>query len=536
MFLTPTREAVRSQPSYRFNRLDLVVLAIVAWLGLLNLTMPFLGDQSFFTLGAIEIHQGSLLYRDFWDVKQPGIFYFYALAGRLFGYHELGVHGLELLLWLGFSLGLQRLTARWITTRSIASLSPLFCGGFYYVIASTWDLTQLEAIVGIPLLLSLVLALNAAQRWGRWRPFFWFMAGVCGGLVLLFKLLFLLVLLPLWAWALWVANPRRMFDRSWQGRVRSQLQGAVLLAIGLALPLDLSLGPYVQVGQLDLIYDTFIALPPQIVAQIPNAPLDRLWDSTIWFISRFAPLLLLGSIGAWVGCRRRDRLTVALLLWCGSGLGCVVLQKQAWWHYYYLLLLVPLGLLAVQGLDRLWLMRYELDSSGSQRRSVKPLALVLMVLCMLPASLLARRTVQVSQAGLGPWQSMADRHPEQKRIADWINHPNNLKGEIYVAGDPIHYLLANRSQSTRLNGWALEFFLPAQWMQLRVELQQTHPPYLFIESAYEELMAQKSPKLVDWIHQHYEADPQGNGIWYRERGPHLGASCVGSPHHSCPVR
>jgi hypothetical protein len=532
MFLTPTREAIKSKPSHRVTRLDLVVLAIVALLGCLNLTLPFLGDQSFFTLGGIEMQQGALLYRDFWDIKQPGIFYFYALAGKLLGFHELGIHSAELLLWLGFSLGLQRLTAPWVTTRSIASLSPLFCVGFYYAIASTWALTQVEAIVGIPLLLSLVLALNAAQRWGRWRPFLWIMAGVCGGIVLLLKLLFLLVLLPIWSWALWVSNPQRMYDQSWLGRLRAQLPGASLLAIGLVLPLGVSLWPYAHEGHLGLIYETFIALPPRIVTQIPGAPLSRLVDSTIWFVSRFAPLLLLGSIGAWIGCRRGDRLTIALVLWCGSGVGCVLLQKQAWWHYYYLLLLVPLGLLAVQGLDQLWVMSDELAPKG-RRRSLNGVAAMLMILCALPASLLLRKTIQIAQAGLEPWQSIGQRHPERKAIADWINRPDNIKGEIYIAGDPIHYLLANRSQATRLNGWALEFFLPAQWTQLQVELQQTHPPYLFVESGYAELMAQQSPELVAWIRQHYDADPQASGIWYRERSQ-SGAICVESPQRSCP--
>lgn len=53
MFLAPTREPVRSKQSYRITRLDLAVLAIVALLGSLNLTMPFLGDQAFFTFGAV---------------------------------------------------------------------------------------------------------------------------------------------------------------------------------------------------------------------------------------------------------------------------------------------------------------------------------------------------------------------------------------------------------------------------------------------------------------------------------------------------
>jgi hypothetical protein len=360
------------------------------------------------------------------------------------------------------------------------------------------------------------------------------MAGVCGGVVLLLKLLFLLVLLPMWAWALWVANPLRMFDSSWTGRLRSQLPGASLLAIGLALPLGVSFAPYVHLGELGLLYDTFIALPPQIVAQTP-APLSRLVESTVWFVSRFAPLLLLGAIGAWVGCRRRDSLTIGLVLWCGSGLACVLLQKQAWWHYYYLLLLIPLGLLSVQGLDRLWLLRYSSGQGSVQRsgRRFLTLVVVLMACCVLPFSLLVRKIIQMEQAGLDPWLSMPLRHPEHQSITDWINHSDNIKGAIYVVGDPIHYLLAHRTQATTINGWALEFFLPAQWAQLHRELQQTHPPYVFIESSYVEFIAQKSPELLAWIQQHYDPEPQNGGIWYRERGRHLGASCVKSPQHSC---
>ena len=69
----------------------------------LCLALPFWGDQALFTVYARQIAQGAVLYRDIFDVKQPGIFLFYLLGGSLFGYTEIGIHLFELLYWLAFS-------------------------------------------------------------------------------------------------------------------------------------------------------------------------------------------------------------------------------------------------------------------------------------------------------------------------------------------------------------------------------------------------------------------------------------------------
>jgi hypothetical protein len=74
--------------------LPLVVLAV---LGLIHLPYPFGGDQALFLLGAAALDRGEVLYVDFWDNKQPGIYFFFWLAGHLFGFSEAGVHLLELL-------------------------------------------------------------------------------------------------------------------------------------------------------------------------------------------------------------------------------------------------------------------------------------------------------------------------------------------------------------------------------------------------------------------------------------------------------
>lgn len=80
-------------------------LFAVAVLGMANLLQNFNGDQALFVVYAEQINHGALLYRDVWDLKQPGVFLFYLFAGKIFGFTEIGVHLFELLYWLVFSVG-----------------------------------------------------------------------------------------------------------------------------------------------------------------------------------------------------------------------------------------------------------------------------------------------------------------------------------------------------------------------------------------------------------------------------------------------
>ena len=66
-----------------------VALTFVIALGLSKLAYPLMGDQALFLLGGRTIDGGGILYRDFWDIKPPGIFLFYFIAGKLFGFSEM---------------------------------------------------------------------------------------------------------------------------------------------------------------------------------------------------------------------------------------------------------------------------------------------------------------------------------------------------------------------------------------------------------------------------------------------------------------
>ena len=74
----------------------LAALLVIAVVGALKLLTPFDGDQALFLYFAQAIDQGERLYLDIWDMKQPGIFWFYWLGGKMFGFTSFGVKLLEL--------------------------------------------------------------------------------------------------------------------------------------------------------------------------------------------------------------------------------------------------------------------------------------------------------------------------------------------------------------------------------------------------------------------------------------------------------
>src|SRR6266542_5233542 len=90
--------------------LDAAVIAIVVYLGIIHLSYPFHGDQALFMVAAKKMTAGGVLYKDFWDIKQPGIFIFFYLAGSIFGFTEVGIHFFELIYWLVFSIFLIRIS------------------------------------------------------------------------------------------------------------------------------------------------------------------------------------------------------------------------------------------------------------------------------------------------------------------------------------------------------------------------------------------------------------------------------------------
>ena len=124
---------------------------------------------------------------------------------------------------------------------------------------------------------------------------------------------------------------------------------------GLALPLLPLLVYFVQQGLLGTMWWTYVTYPPKIVRTIDPPPFSRLRDGVSFFVKNFAWLgvLAIAARGARrsSAARRRDPLMVGLAIWFVVAWGTVLIQNR--WGYQFLLPLVPLGLFACYGLDRM---------------------------------------------------------------------------------------------------------------------------------------------------------------------------------------
>jgi hypothetical protein len=181
----------------RLNWIDVLAVSGVIVLGLIRLPQPFMGDQALNTVMASKITRGGIIYRDLWDLKQPGIFGFLLVGGRLFGFSEIGIHTFELIYMVAFSVVLICALKDRFEHRTVAGLVPLFTVGIYYCVSEVWHQTQTEALVGFPIFVSLWYSSRSLRAEGN-RGMQLFLSGLSGGVALLFKFLVLPILAAAW--------------------------------------------------------------------------------------------------------------------------------------------------------------------------------------------------------------------------------------------------------------------------------------------------------------------------------------------------
>ena len=519
---------------------------IVALIGLIHLPFPFNGDQAFFTLAAKEMASGEVLYRDFWDLKQPGVFVFYYLASQLFGAHEVGIHSLEWLVLVGFSgLLLWLLRPHFQRTISLA-LVPLLTVGLYYSVSPSLFLTQVEALVGVPLF-GLIWCFQKAllSTRLRYRWVWLLLGGFLGATVLFLKLLFLIVLVPISLFSLFRITQQQVTQQQLAEQSATPSKRTLFLEVrrtGLAmsvLAVPLLLGAFLPwlamfvyfytQDSLFIMYETFFVYPQMIVTG--NAEKDWLQfvKSLGFFGVAFFPSVALGSMQVYQTLRRdSDLLMNNLAIWSVVGLCTIWLQSQAWWPYYYLLLFVPLGILAAHFLDQRWNSLGDLWKR-SRRHYFRRFILVLLCssLWLSPLVGVGIKSFLFVQTGLA--LSPAARLEYQTKIRDQysvvINEiesiglavkPSQVGSEsIFVMGDPLIYFLSNRLQAGAISGWALEYLLDTQWQKLEQQLDAQRPIYIFIADYYQRFIAQRAPKIPALLEQDYMKLRQSDvGTWY----------------------
>ncbi|MDE2572985.1 MAG: hypothetical protein KGM44_10755 [bacterium] len=499
---------------------ELAALAGIALIGVATLNYPFAGDQALFAVGAAKLHAGGLLYRDFWDLKQPGIYLFYLAAGSLFGFSEFGVHLLELLVLLGFSVLLQRVLSSYLASRWASAAAPLMIVGSYYAIGTEPTFTQVEMLAGVALFVTLWLAVTGNASRGARRVWYLLAAGIAGAAVLLLKLMYLPVVLAIWSVVLLAGDRDAKLPRSaWPSTIAALLAGLLLPLLALWA----AFAPHIGAR---LLSETFFVYPPEIVARLPHPSIARLFYSGYWFVGYFAPIVLLGTLAFVAEWRRPRPFSLALVVWIVFGSITIALQRQSWWPYQFLLLLVPFGILAASGVERL------LASSAAEpaRGQLANRRVILVTGLALAFSLIgvkaAAKIEGFSRSGFD--LTRADRSAYQFRTSSgyrqardetaFLNGPLTRRGAIYVIGDPIYYRFAHREQAISLNGWAPMMLLPEQWLSLRDELRRHRPVYIFIESEYQGIVDERSPELLAFLRSHYDVlTHDAAGTWWAAR-------------------
>jgi hypothetical protein len=548
--------------------LHALAVAVVAVAGALCLAMPFWGDQALFTLYGRALTRGAVLYRDVFDIKQPGIFVFYAVGGRLFGFTEVGIHVFELAYWLAFSIFAIVALRPYFTTRWGTPLAPVFTVVVYYLHAGPLDLTQIEILVAFPLLAAwwLIDRAEPGTRKGLRR---YAGAGLAAAAVVLMKYPYVLIVLAFLAYTVLRSRRRGI-------RIRNLRGSLAVFVIALLAPLLIVAAYFAAYGQLGRIWWAYFELGA--AAQLKSSrPLDYLAVYGRRFMIGHGPIMILAALGSVHALRERARpkldLVAGMLLW--GTVGAVAVFTQSWYEYKLLLFTFPLGILAVVGVEALISIG---GSVGRERRllaltAVGALAVLSFVVGTPPhiqtlllvsvvvgccvgviAGLFAlrprvlRRVVQVLLATLavsagvtaiGPANkvSMLRRHNFALTVesrADlqrsWsplyravdqdleVLRTRLRPGALQVFGDPSLQFRANRRPATPFVGLRPELYDEKAWREVYSDLRSTLPPNIFIDALHRSSIQRRYPAIIELILSRYKVAFVGSaGTWYVRR-------------------
>lgn len=503
--VAPRRLESRSWP------LVVGVIVLIAVIGALQAPLPFSGDAALYQSGARAMESGQVLFRDFWDLKQPGIYLVHLIAGRLFGFDEVGLRLAELLLLLGLSGALVHVLRRSFEPRWIVAVVPLASVGTYYVVASEWHLTQPAVLVSVPLFA--LLALVSGARAGAWR---WLVAGVVGALALSFGLYVGAVVIAIAIAALILT---RLVDRNAISAIL--LKGAGPFALGFLVVVVAELTWLSSRGAMDVFLWTHSGWRDLAIDVRGRFALGHAVYSAFWFGRSFWPWLVLIPFAGfgWRGLAQ-ERIFVLAFVWLIVGGVATAVEPFAAWEFDYLKLMVPTAMLAARGLHGL-LSRGE-RAALTSRRLLAAAAGLLLLTSMAPLrekDQLIRKYAGSGYGGAGTLRSgLSARYGAAWRSTAFLRDSASRPGEIYVFGNPLIHLLSDRPHASAIHGWAWELQPTSMWEALERDLQERQPPFVFVAADYERLIEERAAgvrMLLDSAYSIRSEEPGGR--WYERR-------------------
>jgi len=460
------------------------------------------------------------LYRDVWDIKQPAIFVFYLVAGKLFGFTEIGIHLLEIIYWLGFSLILILGLRDYFTNPLLAVLAPLFTIGIYYSVSGSLHLTQVESLVCFPLFVSLWFCQKFLESPDKKSLLF--LSGLFGGIVLTFKLMFIFILFAFW-FCLFVFCYFLFFKRN----AKQILVSTGLIFLGLLIPVALVIFYFAKNDALgDLWYTTFV-YPYNAVNTITKMENRNqfLKNGLEWFFKSYFPVIALtltflllnikSLFNGWrhkekFALRRENFLFTGLFIWAFSGFTVILIQRLSWWEYHYSLLMVPLGILAIKCIEEF----FKEIKTGTKLRRKTPayilLTLVIIFLFIPTARRLAHKIrqsnrIELIKIGNRQFEATGGAAPDYKSIsADTaFLTKENPKAAIFVVSNPLYYYLSDSSPVFSSNGAMSDMFTDFEWERLAREMSEKPPKYIFIDSRFIQPIGERDPSFINALNKNY---------------------------------
>jgi hypothetical protein len=467
---------------------------------------PLAGDQTLFLLGAKLMAAGKTLYIDFWDIKQPGIFYLYQLGGSLFGFTQQGIRILDAMWMLLGSLFIFTILREYYYHRWLSAVVPVATFVSYYAFSWNWQLSQLEIFVALPIFLSLWL-LTGRHRTGRARNWRFLLSGAIAGGVVTFKLALAPIFIVAFALAVIETAPQRRL----LPLLRHGLGLLAVYAAGVFAILGAVCLVFWAKGALDELLWTSFVFPFHAIAETEGKPLLRLVRGLAWFATSLFPWLLLAALTL-PRLFKADEpmLTRLMLVWFVVGFTSIVLQSFSWYEYHYLLLFLPVAVLGVRGLDLL--LQRLADRLGDERRwtmrAASAFLCLLAIAPVLPAGVSAAfdylRAFRLDRIGVEGFRAETGRfYAEASRAAEIIRN-DPLLGDIYVFGYPLIYLKSERAPAMPISGWTWEYHLKSEWATLPADLKRAAPAFIYVEQMYDGMLAQQAPEVVSMLRQDYQ--------------------------------
>lgn len=517
---------------YRYYGFSVLVLFIISLLGTLSLHETFSGDQALFLVYSQEIDNGAILYRDIWDIKQPAIFIFYLIAGKLFGFNEVGIHLFEVIYWFSLALIMIVGLRNYYSEPLFAVLTPLVTIGIYYSVSGSWHLTQPEALVCFPLFMSLWFCQKFLENPSKKSLVF--LSGICGSIVVLFKLLFIVILFFFWFCLLIYCY--FLFFRT-DKKQRLVIIG--LITLGFLTPIVLVIFYFAQNDSLSILWYTTFVYPYGAATSVIEGDRSQVFkDGIIWFFKSYFPVISLTFIFLLLKIKflftdwwkekcydvnPKSFLFLGLCMWSFFGLVVILIQRLSWWEYHYSLLMLPLGILTVKGVENL----FEEIKTNSRFLWKTPIQISLAIIIMLLFIPTARRlthkisqytqveTVKIGQKDLQITGSNIENYKFITAETRFLT-VENPKPRIFVIADPLYYYLSDSSPAISSNGWMPTLFTDVEWRKLNGEMEEQMPKYVFLEKNLIQLIREKNPAFINMLYNNYFIYSASNkGLFYK---------------------